>query len=233
MALTDLTDLLNKIENKGETSQGKLTASEFNTLVQAVRENQKAVRSVSFNGGAKYRPDDEGHVDLILTESNYVLTLKASIDGVAPYKVALGSVFNMHLDVSNKYLDGGEQVPVSTACTAKMYCNDILVHTQDVYDGDSIIFDFGKHLTEGKNKIKIRVDNGFGEIKDTMTYEVTAIYLSVSLPYFNPTEIQRGESWTLDVKVVGSNANIYIYSQMVSEVLLEGKTQAQRINQDV
>ena len=29
----DLTALLNKIENKGETPQGKLSAEEFNTLV--------------------------------------------------------------------------------------------------------------------------------------------------------------------------------------------------------
>ena len=58
----DLTGLLNKVENKGETPQGKLSAEEFNTLVQAVRENQGSVRSVSYNSGVKIKPDENGNV---------------------------------------------------------------------------------------------------------------------------------------------------------------------------
>lgn len=207
----DLTGLLNKIENKGETPQGKLSAEEFNTLVQAVRENQGSVRSVSYNSGVKIRPDENGNVDLIITESNYILRLKTTVDGVAPYKVALGNNYNMTVEISNKYLDGDQQVPVSTACTATFYCNDLIVNTQEVYDGDVVTFNFGKYFTEGKNTIYVNVNNNYGEIQNTMTYEITAIYLAVELPNFNPTEIKRGESWDLDVKVVGSPANVYIY----------------------
>ena len=207
----DLTGLLNKIENKGETPQGKLTAEEFNTLVAAVRENQGSVRSISYNSGVKIKPDENGNVDLIITESNYILRLKTTVDGTAPYKVALGNDYNMNIEISNKYLDGDQQVSVSTACTATFYCNDLVVNTQEVYDGDVITFNFGKYFTEGKNTIYVNVNNNYGEIQNTMTYEITAIYLAVELPNFNHTEIKTGESWDLDVKVIGSSANVYIY----------------------
>lgn len=209
--MEDLTGLLNKIENKGETPQGKLSADEFNQLVRAVRENQQSVRTVSYNGGVKIRPDDNGNVDLIITESNYILRLKTTVDGVAPYKVALGNEYNMTIEISNKYLDGDEQISVSTACTATFYCNGLVVNTQEVYDGDVVKFNFGKYFTEGKNTIYVNVNNNYGEIQNTLTYEITAIYLSVELPNFDPIEIKRGESWDLDVKIVGSAANVFIY----------------------
>lgn len=209
--MEDLTGLLNKVENKGETPQGKLSADEFNKLVRAVRENQTGVRTISYNGGVKIKPDENGNVDLIITESNYILRLKTTVDGVSPYKVALGNEYNMTIEISNKYLDGDEQVSVSTACTATFYCNGLVVNTQEVYDGDVVKFNFGKYFTEGKNTIYVNVNNNYGEIQNTLTYEITAIYLSVELPNFDPIEIKRGESWDLDVKIVGSAANVFIY----------------------
>lgn len=209
--MIDITGLLNKIENKGETAQGKLSAEEFNLLVSAVRENQGSVRTVSYNSGVKIKPDENGNVDLIVTESNYILRLKTTVDGTAPYKVALGNDYNMTVEISNKYLDGDEQISVSTACTATFYCNDLVVNTQEVYDGDIVKFNFGQYFTEGRNTIRVNVNNNYGEIQNTLTYEITAIYLSVELPNFVPTEIKTGESWNLDVKIIGSNANVYIY----------------------
>jgi hypothetical protein len=208
---TYIDNLGNKIEDGGKTSAGKLTALEFNTLVQAVKENQNSVKTVSYNGGVKLKPDENGNVDLVITDSNYVLRLKTTVDGVAPYRVALGNEYNMTVEVSNKFLDGDQQVSVSTACTATFYCNGLVVNTQEVYDGEIIKFNFGKFFTEGKNTIYVNVNNNYGEIQNTLTYEITAIYLSVELPSFEPTEIKTGESWGLDVKVVGSNANVYIY----------------------
>ena len=208
--MENLDELLNKIENKGETPQGKLSADEFNKLVRAVKDNQGGVKTISYNSGVKLKPDENGNVDIIVSESNYILNLKTTVDGVAPYKVALGNTFNMRLEVSNKFLDGDQQVSVTTACTATFYCNDLVVATMDVYDGEIIDFDFGQYFTEGKNTFRVQVNNNFGEIKNTLTYEVTAIYLSLELPNFDPTEIVTGESWNLDVKVVGSPANVHI-----------------------
>ena len=139
---TYIDNLGNKIEDGGKTSAGKLTALEFNTLVQAVKENQNSVKTVSYNGGVKLKPDENGNVDLVITDSNYVLRLKTTVDGVAPYRVALGNEYNMTVEVSNKFLDGDQQVSVSTACTATFYCNGLVVNTQEVYDGEVIKFTF-------------------------------------------------------------------------------------------
>ena len=207
---TDISDLGVKIEDGGKTPQGKLSAEEFNRLVRAVQENQNSVKTISYNSGVKLRPDENGNVDIIVTDSNYILNLKTTVEGTAPYKVALGNAFNLKLEVSNKFLDGDQQVSVTTACTATFYCNDLVVATQEVYDGETIDFNFGQYFTEGKNTFRVSVNNNYGEIKDTLTYEVTAIYLSLELPNFNPTDIVSGESWGLDVKVVGSAANVHI-----------------------
>ena len=79
------------------------------------------------------------------------------------------------------------------ACTVTFYCNGVAVGTQEAYDGDVIQFDFGKHFTEGKNVIYANVNNNYGEIQNTLTYEVTAIYLSVELPNFNSADVKSGE----------------------------------------
>lgn len=209
--MIDISGLLNKIENKGATAQGKLSAEEFNLLVSAVQENQGGVRSVSYNYGNKVFPDESGNVNLVIVDSNYELSLKTTVDGEAPYRVALGNSYNMYIELSNKYIDDEGITSVSTACTITYYCNGMIVGTQEAYDGDTVQFDFGKHFTEGKNVIYANVNNNYGEIQNTLTYEVNAIYLVVELPNFNPTEIKSGDSWTLDIKVVGANANIYIF----------------------
>ena len=114
----DLTPLLNKIENKGETPQGKLSAEEFNLLVAAVKKTKEVYEVFRYNSGAKIKPDENGNVDLIITESNYILRLKTTVDGVAPYKVALGNDFDMTVEISNKYLDGDQ----ASFSKYSMYC---------------------------------------------------------------------------------------------------------------
>ena len=56
--MENLDELLNKIENKGETPQGKLSADEFNKLVRAVKDNQGGVKTISYNSGVKLKPDE-------------------------------------------------------------------------------------------------------------------------------------------------------------------------------
>ena len=209
--MIDISGLLNKVENKGATAQGKLSAEEFNTLVAAVQENQGSVRSISYNYGTKLFPDENGNVNLVIAESNYELSLKTTVDGEAPYKVALGNSYNMNIEISNKYIDDEGITSVSTACTVTFYCNGVVVGTQEAYDGDKITFDFGKHFTEGKNVIYANVNNNYGEVQNTLTYEVLAIYLVIELPNFDNVEIKSGDQWVLDVKVIGANANVYIY----------------------
>lgn len=205
----NINDLGNKKENNGANKDGQLAAEEWNRFVQAVIETQNPVKTVSVNNGAKFVPDEYGNVNVIITESNYILNVTGEVNGSAPFKVALGSSFPMKVTISNKYLDNDVQVSVPSSCKVDFYCNDLVVYSTDAYDGDSVIYDFGKDLQEGKNYIKAVVDNNNGVIKETLNYEINAIYLALELPYFDKTEIQSAE-WELAVKVVGSNANIFI-----------------------
>ena len=75
---TNIDDLKNKVENEGMNEQGRLAASEFNRLVQAVIECQNGVKSVSVNSGTPVSPDENGLVDLTIALGDYeqILTLK-------------------------------------------------------------------------------------------------------------------------------------------------------------
>ena len=87
-----LTNLKNKVENNGENDQGVLRAEEFNNLVQAVIENQQAVKNV-------------------ITSINYNnVTYDTVIDGVLQMKVQdtsdriTGFDWYKTLDYPNNYI---------------------------------------------------------------------------------------------------------------------------------
>jgi hypothetical protein len=80
--MVNIDNLLGKIENKGATEQGKLTAEEFNTLVRAVIENQGSAKSISYNNGDKYYPDEQGNINFnipIDVDESYSALLKTSL----------------------------------------------------------------------------------------------------------------------------------------------------------
>lgn len=209
----DLSYLLGKIENQGTTNQGKLSANEFNDLIEGVVDlQQNTVRSISYNNGTAFSPDDQGNVNLLISESNYILNITTKVDGSIPYRITLGSSFKMRISISNKFVDGDEQVSVSTPCKVTFYhgATNKVVGELTGYDGQTVEFDFGKHFTEGLNTIWARVDNGYGAIKDTMAYSVEAIYLQCLLPAFDKTAIQSGD-WELQVSVLGATAHVYLF----------------------
>lgn len=209
----DLSYLLGKIENQGTTNQGKLSANEFNDLIEGVVDlQQNTVRSISYNNGTAFSPDDQGNVNLLISESNYILSITTKVDGTIPYRIALGSSFKMRISISNKFMDGDEQVSVSTPCKVTFYhgATNKVVGELTGYDGQTVEFDFGKHFTEGLNTIWARVDNGYGAIKDTMAYSVEAIYLQCLLPAFDKTAVQSGD-WELQVSVLGATAHVYLF----------------------
>lgn len=213
---TDLNPLLGKVENNGLDETGKVSANEWNTLVGAVIENQSSVRTVSYNNGPKLRPDEDGNVNIVITENNYVLNVQTRVDGTMPYKIALGNIFNVYIDVSNVFMQGEEQIPVSTACKTQLYCNGFVVEEMSTYHGESYTINMGKYFTEGANTIKVVVDNGYGNIVESLTYEITAIYLEVALPGFakdqvkTATQIGDTTGWELPVRIIGSDASVYI-----------------------
>lgn len=208
----DLSYLLGKVENMGTTSQGKLGAQEFNDLIEGVVDlQQHSVRTISYNNGPAFSPDENGNVNLLVAESSYILNITTKVDGSIPYRITLGSSFKMQISISNKFVDGDEQVSVSTPCKVTFYhgATNKVVGELTGYDGQTVEFDFGKHFTEGLNTIWARVDNGYGAIKDTMAYSVEAVFLQCLLPAFDKTAVQSGD-WELQVSVLGATANVYL-----------------------
>lgn len=209
---TDISGLLNKVENGGTTAKGKVTASEFNSLVAAVIENQSAIRSVTFNSGSKIFPDEEGNVNIIATENNYLLQLTAVpqlelIDGA--YQIALGNPFVIDMTLSHKYVEGSEHIDVTTPCYAEYYVNGSVVATQTMFNGNTYSYDFSKHLKVGDNQIYVKVKNDFGNEYTTRVFGVTAIYLEILLPNFDQKITQSGD-WVLDVQLLGSDGIVQI-----------------------
>ncbi|MGM9794078.1 MAG: hypothetical protein ACI3Y8_07825, partial [Candidatus Cryptobacteroides sp.] len=165
---------------------------------------------IRYNGGTTFRPDADGLLNLDISENNYILNASTSIQGhTAPYKIALGSSFVLSLSVTHKFLDGDEEIPAG-AVTAQFYCNGVVVETKSVNDGETVTFDYGSFLTEGVNSVYVHLDNGHGNLRDTLEYTPQAVNLHCSLPNFSETAIQSGVSWPLQVTVTGSQAQVYI-----------------------
>ena len=101
---TNIDDLKNKVENEGMNEQGRLGASEFNRLVQAVIECQNGVKSISVNSGAEVTPDENGKVDLTIALGDYeqILTLKYGSSEVAGGGTVLSADNNVHIGVQYK-----------------------------------------------------------------------------------------------------------------------------------
>ena len=209
----DVTDLSNKIHNEGDTAQGRLSADEFNRLVNAVVELQSTgVKSMTINNGeVKFRPDDNGNVNLMISESNYNLSLTTTVSGNPPYNIALNGEFMMHVKVLNKFIEGDSASDTYTACKAEFYCNNSIVHSREVYDKEEFDFNWGPYLSEGKNTVYIKVDNNFGEVKTSNPVEINAIFIQLDIVNFNDLEIKSGDTWPLDIRVTGTSANVHIF----------------------
>lgn len=204
----DLSPLLGKQDNTDDES-GKVHANEWNTLVEAVQENQGSVMSIMYNGRS-FKPDENGQVKIIDTGSNYLFQIPTTaLNAQIPYKVALGNKFELETVVTNKYIEGDEETPVSTSCRLQYVVNGITVKEIDGYDGQTYVENIGVYLTEGKNVVQILGDNGY-TVAESKPFEITAIYLSVNLPTFDSLKPVTGDKWELAVQIVGSNANVYI-----------------------
>lgn len=106
--MADLSNLLPKIENGGETGQGILTAGEFNNLVQAVIDNQdaisdvqsKSVKGIRLNTVLYDKVDSDGIIDLTISDSNYLLDIK--ILEAPPKYVAKGAPCRFRFTITHK-----------------------------------------------------------------------------------------------------------------------------------
>ena len=235
-----LTNLKNKVENNGENDQGVLRAEEFNDLVQAVIENQQAVKNV-------------------ITSINYNnVTYDTVIDGVLQMKVQdtsdriTGFDWYKTLDYPNNYIsksgsctvefgiidkvknpmDESETVPNSNPGVVNFYINDTKVDSiKNVFDKDHksnkekvISYDFNKNsrLTthEDGNKLTVEFESN-GVIK---TYTATVYVIDINLTVNNFKEIYTTDIQPdFNIKVSGGNAKLYVCADSDEPNIVNGE----------
>lgn len=233
----DISGLLGKTENEGSTDAGRLTAKEFNTLVQAVGEVQTKVegtiKGIKYNGGAEEGGqtfttiDDKGFLMMTVADSSgYNLT---SYITKPPTFIARGSACPIGVYVSSKKVVGDGNEPASAACVVNIYLNDVLVHTGQVYDQEYgnaentqwydptkstlLTFDLSTakatSLVVGDpNEIRVEVNNRFGKVT-TEYCEVNVIELAMVVNSFGVTNVfTEKQKPNLLVTVNGSDANV-------------------------
>lgn len=233
----DISGLLGKTENEGSTDAGRLTAKEFNTLVQAVGEVQTKVegtiKGIKYNGGAEEGGqtfstiDDKGYLMMTVADSSgYNLT---SYINKPPTFIARGSECPIGVYVSSKKVVGDGNEPASAACVVNIYLNDVLVHTGQVYDQEYgnpenkqwydptkstlLTFDLSTAkatslMVGDPNEIRVEVNNRFGKIT-TEYCEVNVIELAMVVNSFGVTNVFTENSKpNLLVTVNGSDASV-------------------------
>ena len=208
----DISSLLNKTENEGSTEAGRLTAPEWNKLVQAVQEVQTksegTIKGIKYNGGSEAggqtfsEIDGEGYLKMTVADtSGYQLT--TYVDNPPAY-IARGSECIIKVRVSSKQVQGDDLIPATAACSVSFYLNNAPTpfYTGNVYDMDStapgvvkeLVVDIanipGVALLTGEldNEIKIEINNRFGKITQSYCY-VKVIELGLTVDIFKTKNV--------------------------------------------
>lgn len=225
---TNIDDLLNKQEGD------ELSAPEFVRLVQAVKENQSSARSVSLNGGTQVQPDEDGNVNLVLSQGNYeqVLTVKYNGNVLSGESTILSADGNVVIGVQYKEsritTDGSEASYAPTGQTVVLTIigydsatgdpRTLLSRSLASVGHDSTTFtdvDLTEYLVAGEQSIQVR-------ISDTINSEpfqqlITVVKANMEL------RIEQDAAWYRDAKIMnGSNAQItarYIVLGAVTKTL--------------
>lgn len=184
----DVSKLLGKRDNE-PGQDGKLSASEWNTLVQAVQENQDAVKGavkgIRYNKNTLYKTiDKDGILEMIVADTsgrNVEITALTYPDmSVGSHYITPADPCIVEFVVKDYEVKNGEEVPFNRAGEIKYYINKELVHTQSNvfafgsqnYTGP-ISFDFSKYgkLTTSTtgNELEIEYSNN-GVIKSEVYY---------------------------------------------------------------
>ena len=235
MAVNNLNELLNKSDGSPD-SKGVLTADEWNFLVQEVINTQQAsegaIKGVNLNGQAYTEIDQNGHVVIKTSESQYYLSIKM-ID-TPPTTVSKGSPCKISFSIEHTYIK--DETPAAVACTANIYCNDPQrpVYTvTDLYDKDyadnnvtkvvsfdlSTLGDSFSTRPEG-NKVWIDVINGKGSTDESQTYTIKVIDMAISPSYFNGPVFTNEESPSIRITTYGTKS--LIYGSIDNNMIIDG-----------
>ena len=226
---TNINNLNQKRENGGSDQSGVLLAKDWNTLVDAVIENQqavqKAIKGITLNGVDHNTIDDRGYLSIRLSEGEY--DLKVVPESTPPTVIAKGAPCVVKFAVEHLDLTSGEAQSASFPVTARFYCNGVLVGTvTDIYDKNYkettnvtkvVEFDFAKYAdlstSESGNQLYIEIDNGYGYTKRSSVWITKVINMSVNVTFQggvnNKLVFTKDNLPRLGVVITGNNGYLY------------------------
>lgn len=210
-------DLDNKVENEGMNEQGRLSANEFNRLVDAVMECQGGVKKISVNSGTLVSPDDKGVVDLTIALGEYeqILTLKYGTSEVAGGGTVLSADSNVHIGVQYKesaisqsgqeitYEATGQIVTLSVYSVPAQGDATLLFSRPLASVGhDSTTFtdiDLSDYLNDGTQNLQFRITNTINSNAVQKLITVIAANLKLTVPpnadwFVEPIDIVGGDA---------------------------------------
>lgn len=175
--MKDITGLNNKEENGGAAPRGVLTPTEWNTLVDAVIENQnavnKSIKGIRFNGTVYDQADDKGIVEIEIREGDYIVDFNG-FEMTPPSIITKGEPCIVKFTIINRVRSTNE--PHIFGATAKFYWgNDLVGTVENIYDVEYndpsnpnplkvVEFDFAKAVQLSSsvdgNRLSIVIDNG-------------------------------------------------------------------------
>ena len=195
---TDLTELLNKQNNASQQAatesipaNEKLTAEEFKKLVEAVKENQSAVKTVKM-GNQVYSPDPEGTVTLPYTAEGTEVLLKTTDSTTSLVSITGTAVLHLLFTSTT----GGYDTGNSGTLYIQVYENGQWVTKGSValasknasanYDE----IDITPYLITGSNRVRVYViDESFGSQSNYIIFDevvLTALKLEMATDYHLP-----------------------------------------------
>ena len=227
-----LTNLKNKVENNGETDQGVLRATDFNSLVQAVIDNQNdlkgVVKSVRYGEtGVIKTPDSNGLVTIPSDAANKYKFSMISPDGnytkygdyinSFPQYILLGESFSVKVRISfTENIDGVDE-PSKTPLRVNFKVGSSIAYSADIYDfnlKDSLITDSQKTITF--NFAKYLASNSNNTISIEIIDTLQPARIAPENRQFNTVYVVNTKA---DIKLEGTvnNLNIYNSSSLYSD----------------
>ena len=238
----DISGLNNKIENGGEAPRGVLTPKDWNTLVDAVIENQnevtKSIKGIILNGATYTSPDSNGLLKIDIKDSDY--TVEIHVEQAPPSIITKGDPCVVKFTIINRDKNG---IPSILPATARFYWGSELVGTiTDIYDVDfndagvlnplkNVEFDFSKATqlstsAEG-NVLKVELDNNLGGNGSTVAQPFRTSVIDVKLEATLSGGVSNKyiftEENTPKLTTVFSGGDGYLYVNIDGDTVINGE----------
>jgi len=210
----DLSDLRNKTDNGGTTSAGKLTAAEFDRLVQAVIANQGGVKKIVRNN-VQYTPDADGVVRMtIISDSDLPTVSLTTSDSTANIISTTGTVM-LHLRYTSVLTRNGvsedtghdgtltiQRRVLSSAEWQTVGTVQMTPTPQNVATFGS--YDISQYLLDGEQQLRVRVTDTDANVSSSYLVFSSVVKTTLSVEFVSDWQnaFAGGDSAEAELKFV-------------------------------